>query len=111
MFSNVTAMSTKTDTHEDIMAILVSMINNHKETLDINKPRDITDHLLIERLQWSNDKMESWEEDIGSERIANTLLDLLLAGVGSQSVSATLKPGLFYTWSSIQMFRTKFIKK
>jgi hypothetical protein len=104
MFSNVTDMSTKIDTDEDIMAILVSMINNHKETLDINKPRDITDHLLIERLQWSNDKMESWEEDIGSERIANTLLDLLLAGVGSESVSATL------TWAVLYMVKYQEIQ-
>ena len=80
------------------MTIISKVVEEHQETLNICNPRDLTDHLLIDKLQINieNYKVEDEEEFEGP---VNTILDLLLAGVGSESISATL------TWAVLHMVK------
>ena len=77
------------------MTILSKVVENHQETLNISNPRDLTDHLLIEKLQ---DNIENCnvEDEEEFEGPVNTILDLLLAEVGSESISATLTWAVFH---------------
>ena len=95
MVSNIRKKNMKFNKNEDIMTVLSNQVTMHHETLNITNPRDLTDHLLIEKLQNKTGKQYEDEEEF--EGPVNTILDLLLAGVGSESISATL------TWAVLHM--------
>ena len=90
---------------ENIMAVLNNVIEKHRKTFDVENPRDFTDQLIINELQKSEGKSVNLGKDYCLESISNTILDLLLAGVGSESISATL------TWTFLQMIQYPEIEK
>jgi len=87
-------------THE-VLNMMWSTIKEHEETIDPNEPRDFTDKVLIE-IGKTTDTTSSFYGDVGREHLANTLLDLFLAG--SETTSTTL------TWAVMLMTRYPHIQ-
>ena len=90
--------------NEDIMGILQNMVKNHQQTLNLDYPRDLTDYLLIDRLQNQTNDLDI-DDDVEFEGTVNTILDLLLAGVGSESISGTL------TWALLHLVNHQDIQR
>jgi len=84
--------------NREIMNMMKTSINNHKETLDTNEPRDYIDKYLIE-IQNTNDPSSSFFGDKGINNLAANLMDLFLAG--SETTSTTL------TWAILYMVRNQ----
>jgi len=95
----------------DIINLMRSSIKEHEETLDPNEPRDFTDKIvttvdefihnmfvqvLIE-IGKTTDSTSSFFGSLGKENLANTLMDMFLAG--SETTSTTL------TWAMLYMAR------
>ena len=96
IISSSNKMNNKHGDNEDIIGILQNMVNDHQQTLNLDYPRDLTDHLLIGRLQNQTNDLDI-DDDVEFEGTVNTILDLLLAGVGSESISGTL------TWAVLHL--------
>jgi len=82
--------------NKDIIALMTKCINEHEETIDQNEPRDLIDKVLIE-IGETTSPDSSFYGNVGKENLANTLMDLFLAG--SETTSTTL------TWAVLLMVR------
>ena len=80
----------------DIMGMMKKSIADHEESLDPNEPRDFTDKVLIE-IGRTTDPTSSYYGEAGKEHLANTLMDMFVAG--SETTSTTL------TWAMLYMAR------
>ena len=65
--------------NREIMALMQSTVRDHEETIDMNEPRDFTDSALLE-IQRTTDPSSSFYRDSGRINLANTLVDLFMAG-------------------------------
>ena len=94
--------------NREIMALMCSTVRDHEKTIDVNEPRDFTDSALLEILR-TTDPSSSFYADSGRINLANTLVDLFIAGnfschlsldcqafLGSETTSTTLTWGLLY---------------
>ena len=94
--------------NREIMALMHGTVRDHEETLDVNEPRDFTDSVLLEIMR-TTDPSSSFYGDSGRRNLANTLVDLFIAGdiscdlrhafhvfSGSETTSTTLTWGLLY---------------
>ena len=84
------------EVNHDIMGLMKKSIKEHEETLDPNEPRDFTDKVLIE-IARTTDPTSSYYGEAGKEHLANTLMDMFIAG--SETTSTTL------TWAMLYMAR------
>jgi len=82
--------------NQEIMALMHATVRDHEETIDANAPRDFTDSVLLEVLR-TTDPSSSFYGDWGRTNLANTLVDLFIAG--SETTSTTL------TWALLYMAR------
>ena len=82
--------------NHDIMSMMKKSIAEHEESLDPNEPRDFTDKVLIE-IGRTTDPTSSYYGEAGKEHLANTLMDMFVAG--SETTSTTL------TWAMLYMAR------
>jgi len=80
----------------DIADLMEENIVKHKETLDINEPRDYIDMVLIE-IEKSKDPQSSFHGQLGLDNLKVSMFDLFLAG--SETTSTTL------TWAALYMVR------
>ena len=65
--------------NQEIMALMHATVRDHEETIDANAPRDFTDSVLLEVLR-TTDPSSSFYGDWGRTNLANTLVDLFIAG-------------------------------
>ena len=65
--------------NREIMALMQSTVRDHEKTIDMNEPRDFTDSVLLE-IQRTTDPSSSFYGDSGRINVANTLVDLFIAG-------------------------------
>ena len=82
--------------NHDIMSMMKKSIAEHEESLDPNEPRDFTDKVLIE-IGRTTDPNSTYYGEAGKEHLANTLMDMFIAG--SETTSTTL------TWAMLYMAR------
>jgi len=82
--------------NKDIINMMRKSIENHKESLDTNEPRDFIDKYLIE-IENTKDPNSSFFGENGVNNLASSLLDLFIAG--SETTSTTL------TWAILYMVR------
>jgi len=80
----------------EMLNFMSNTIKEHEESIDPNEPRDFTDKVLIE-IRKTTDKTSSFYGDVGREYLANTMLDLFIAG--SETTSTSL------TWAVLLMTR------
>ena len=90
------------DISHDVLDMITKTIGEHEETIDHNEPRDFTDKALTE-IKNTTDPTSSFFGKKGRENLANTLLDLFLAG--SETTSTTL------TWALLYMARYPEVQK
>ena len=83
-------------TISSVIELCEENIIKHKETLDVNAPRDFIDMALIE-IENNTDKTSSFYGTLGFDNLKVTLFDLFLAG--SETTSTTL------TWAALYMVR------
>ena len=86
--------------NRDMIKLMKKSIQNHKETMDMNEPRDYIDKYLIE-IENTKDENSSFFGTNGIENLAANLSDLFLAG--SETTSTTLTWAVS-TWSGILKF-------
>ena len=77
----------------DIVDLMEENIIQHKETLDVNAPRDFIDVMLIER-ENTTDPTSPFYGQTGLDNLKVTLFDLFLAG--SETTSTTLNWAVLY---------------
>ena len=83
-------------TLHEISDMMMDNIIKHKETLDVNSPRDFVDMMLIE-MENTEDESSSFYGQLGFDNLKVTMFDLFLAG--SETTSTTL------TWAFLYMIR------
>jgi cytochrome P450 family 2 subfamily J len=88
--------------NRDMMNLMKKSIQNHKETLDANEPRDYIDKYLIE-IDNTKDPNSSFFRENGIENLAASLVDLFIAG--SETTSTTL------TWAVLYMVRNPEVQQ
>jgi cytochrome P450 len=81
--------------------LMEQKVEEHKSTIDYNKPRDFIDKVLFE-LRTSTDPSSSFYGDQGELNLVSMLLDLFIAG--SETTSTTL------TWAVLFMARESEIQ-
>ena len=81
------------EVNHDIMGLIKKTIKEHKETLDPNEPRDFIDKVLIE-IGRTTDTTSSYYGETGNDQLANTLMDMFIAG--SETTSTTLSWAMLY---------------
>ena len=65
--------------NKEITALMQRTVRDHEKTIDVNDPRDFTDSVLLE-IQRTTDPSSSFYGDSGRINLANTLVDLFMAG-------------------------------
>lgn len=70
------------DIHDKILNIIWKSIKDHEESIDPNEPRDFTDKVIM-KINQTTDTNSSFYGEKGRENLANTLLDLFVAGENS----------------------------
>eukprot|EP00091_Calanus_sinicus_P011670 TRINITY_DN26333_c0_g1_i1.p1 TRINITY_DN26333_c0_g1~~TRINITY_DN26333_c0_g1_i1.p1 ORF type:complete len:147 (-),score=23.78 TRINITY_DN26333_c0_g1_i1:435-875(-) len=85
-----------------MMNMMRKAIENHKQTFDINDPRDFIDKYLTE-IENTKDPNSSFFDKTGIENLASTLTDLFIAG--SETTSTTL------TWAFLYMVRNPEVQQ
>ena len=93
MFSNLLGRQDDIILNRNIFSFIVKSIRVHKNTLDVNSPRDVIDTMLVE-IEKTTDKNSSFYEESGMRNLVNTLFDLFIAG--SETTSTTLIWALLY---------------
>jgi len=84
------------DLHDKVLDMIWRSIKDHEVTLDPNDQRDFTDTTLTE-IERTTNPGSSFYGDKGRESLANTLLDMFLAG--TETTSTTM------TWAVLYMAR------
>ena len=87
MFSNLLGRQDDIILNRNIFSFIEKSIRVHKNTLDVNSPRDVIDTMLVE-IEKTTDKNSSFYEESGMRNLVNTLFDLFIAG--SETTSTTL---------------------
>ena len=89
-------------TLHEVSDMMLENIVKHKESLDVNSPRDFIDMMLIE-IENTTDESSSFYGQLGIDNLKVTLFDLFLAG--SETTSTTL------TWAALYMLRYPLVQE
>ena len=85
----------------DLADFMEEHILKHKETLDVNEPRDYIDMVLAE-IENTTDPSSSFYGQEGLDNLKVALFDLFMAG--SETTSTTL------TWAALYMVRYEIVQ-
>ena len=77
----------------DILDLMRQKVEEHKETLDIDDPRDVIDKVLIE-INNTTDTNSSYFGEKGKQNLVNTLFDFFIAA--HETTSSTMAWAILY---------------
>jgi hypothetical protein len=86
IIERVCGLKTTKEALNSVLDLVKPYIAQHKETMDENNIRDLIDLMLLEQ-QKTEQPGSCFYEDLGEITIANTLVDLFIAGIETTSSS------------------------